>query len=78
MVLVDSLRLEQPGCGGEELLTVIGPGRYFGELGPLFGLPRSATARARTEASVIGYSVREFRARFQPGPVAEILAQAAD
>src|SRR5512132_4466735 len=32
--------------GGVELLALLGPGRYFGELGPLFGLQRSATARA--------------------------------
>ena len=25
-----------------------GPGKYFGELGPMFNLPRSASARART------------------------------
>ena len=33
--------------GTEELLSTIGPGRYFGELGPMLGLPRSASARAR-------------------------------
>ena len=35
--------------GGEELVKVAGPGDYFGEIGVLFHLPRSATARsART------------------------------
>ena len=47
--------------GGEELLNVATPGDYFGELGPLFGLPRSATARARTHAIVTGYTVEAFR-----------------
>ena len=32
--------------GGEDVLTHVGPGNYFGELAPLFGIRRSATARA--------------------------------
>jgi putative ABC transport system ATP-binding protein len=48
---------------GEELIRVAVPGDYFGELGPILGLPRSATARARTAAAVIGFSVHEFRRR---------------
>jgi putative ABC transport system ATP-binding protein len=47
--------------GGEGMLKVAGPGDYFGEMGPLFALPRSATARARTDAVVIGYTVQGFR-----------------
>jgi putative ABC transport system ATP-binding protein len=49
--------------GGEELLKTATAHDYFGEMGPLFGLPRSATARARTEATVIGYTVPQFRER---------------
>ncbi len=47
--------------GDEELLKVAGPGDYFGEMGPVFGLPRSATARARSNAAVVGYTVQAFR-----------------
>jgi len=47
--------------GGETVLKVAGPGDYFGEMGPLFALPRSATARARSDATVIGYTVQGFR-----------------
>jgi putative ABC transport system ATP-binding protein len=47
--------------GGEEVLKVAGADDYFGEMGPLFALPRSATARARTDSTVIGYSVQGFR-----------------
>jgi len=50
--------------GGQEVLRVAKAGDYFGEIGPVFGLQRSATVRARTDAAVVGYSVPEFRARF--------------
>lgn len=36
-------------------------GRYFGELAPIFGLPRSMTARAATKTVVTGYTVADFR-----------------
>jgi putative ABC transport system ATP-binding protein len=50
--------------GGEELLTVVEPGGYFGELAPMFGLRRSATARATDAgARVTGYTLRDFRER---------------
>jgi putative ABC transport system ATP-binding protein len=51
------------GDGEEELRTVLGPGEYFGEIGPLFSMPRSATARARAEAVVAGYTTPAFRER---------------
>jgi putative ABC transport system ATP-binding protein len=50
-------------AGGEESLKIVTQGDYFGEMGPLFGLPRSATVRARTQAAVIGYTVQAFRER---------------
>jgi putative ABC transport system ATP-binding protein len=49
--------------GGEELLKVATAGEYFGEIGPVFHMPRSATVRARTDSTVIGYTVRAFRER---------------
>jgi putative ABC transport system ATP-binding protein len=63
---------ELPG-GGEELLNVAAPGDYFGELGPLFGLPRSATARARTHAIVTGYTVQAFREQLGPGALHRLI-----
>lgn len=47
--------------GREEVLKIYGPGDYFGEMGPLFALPRAASARARTDATVTGYTVKAFR-----------------
>ena len=47
--------------GDEVVIKVAGPGDYFGEMGPLFALPRSATARARTDATVVSYTVQGFR-----------------
>jgi putative ABC transport system ATP-binding protein len=59
--------------GGEELLWVAEPGDYFGELGPLFHMPRSATARARSDATVIGYTVAAFRERLGAGGIRDLI-----
>jgi putative ABC transport system ATP-binding protein len=50
--------------GTEEFLAVIGSGNYFGELGPMLNLPRSASARARTSCRLTGYPLRAFRRQF--------------
>jgi putative ABC transport system ATP-binding protein len=51
----------QKSDGSEESVSVVRSGHYFGEMGPLFGIPRSATARARTPAAVVGYNSHDFR-----------------
>jgi putative ABC transport system ATP-binding protein len=64
--------------GSEERVTVIKPGDYFGEFSPMFGLPRSATARA-VEASVLtSYGLREFRDRFHVDAPGRLLSGAGD
>jgi len=52
--------------GTEERLAEVGPGNYFGELGPLLNLPRSASVRAVEATQLTAYSVRGFRRAF-PG-----------
>ncbi len=64
--------------GHEDLLAVAKPGDYFGELAPLFGLRRSATARARCDSTVTTYAIRDFRAIVHPGSVADLITRAAD
>jgi putative ABC transport system ATP-binding protein len=59
--------------GGEELLKLAVAGDYFGEIGPVFHLPRSATARAITDATVVAYTVRAFRERLGVGGVRDLI-----
>jgi putative ABC transport system ATP-binding protein len=59
--------------GGEELLKVATAGEYFGEIGPVFHMPRSATVRALTDATVIGYTVRTFRERLGVGGARDLI-----
>jgi putative ABC transport system ATP-binding protein len=59
--------------GGEELLKTVTPGDYFGEIGPVFHMPRSATVRARTDAEVVGYTVRAFRERLGLGGARDLI-----
>ncbi len=52
------------GDGSEEVLATIGPGNYFGEIGPMLNLPRSASARTAGPTLLLGLTVRTFRTRF--------------
>ena len=47
--------------GTDEELARLGVGEYFGELGPLLGFPRSATAQALTAGVLRAYNVADFR-----------------
>lgn len=46
---------------GDVHLASLGPGDHLGEMGPLFGLPRSATARASEDTVLTAYGVKAFR-----------------
>jgi putative ABC transport system ATP-binding protein len=54
------------GDGSASFQSVRGPGEYFGEMAPMFGIQRSATATARSDVVVVGYTLRDFRAN-HPG-----------
>ncbi len=58
---------------GEELVQRVGPGRYFGELAPLFGMRRTATARAAVDTVVSTFTPHDLRSLMAqsanaPGP----------
>src|SRR3979409_1683161 len=55
--------IRELASGGEELRKAVTSGDYFGEIGPVFHMPRSATVRARTDAEVVGYTARAFPQR---------------
>ena len=63
--------------GTEERLALIDAGNYFGELAPMFGLRRSASARAVGATVVTGYGLRDFRERFDVASP-RVLAEAGD
>jgi putative ABC transport system ATP-binding protein len=69
--------VRQRADGTEELVALLDPGRYFGELGPLFGLRRSATARAVGDVVLTGYTPRDFRDMVGSGRVAEAIKRAS-
>jgi putative ABC transport system ATP-binding protein len=54
--------LRETATGEQELLRLVDPGSYFGELGPMLNLPRSATARATQPTVLTGCTVQQFRA----------------
>ena len=61
--------------GGEELVKVAGPGDYFGEMGVLFHMPRSATVRARIDATAVGYTAQAFRERLGATGISDVIGQ---
>jgi putative ABC transport system ATP-binding protein len=63
--------------GGDEVLRTVDAGEWFGEMGPLFQLPRSAAARAVGPTVVEGCTVHEFRDRLGVETLAALLAAAS-
>ncbi len=54
--------------GTESILRRARPGDYFGELGPMLGQPRSASARARVRTRLLGQDPASFRGRRRFSP----------
>lgn len=73
---VDVVRVHADG--DEEHLATLEAGRYFGELGPLLGFPRSASVRARTDVVLTAYSAQEFRRQVLHDPIEVVDAPAAE
>ncbi|HEV2309101.1 MAG TPA: ATP-binding cassette domain-containing protein [Acidimicrobiia bacterium] len=73
--VIDLVRTREDGT--EEQFTSVESGGYFGELAPMFGIQRAATARAATETTVTGYTVRDFRSQHS-GSIGELLSGAVD
>ena len=71
---VDLVRERRDGT--EERLALARTGDYFGELAPLLGFPRAATARARNRATLRALDVAEFRALVGSEGIAQRLGKA--
>ncbi|MEM8708654.1 MAG: ATP-binding cassette domain-containing protein [Actinomycetota bacterium] len=57
-----ALEVVRTAASGEAVVVAqVGTGEFVGEMGPLFGLPRSATVRATETTTVIAHSPASFR-----------------
>ena len=70
---VDLVRERRDGT--EERLAIVRKGDYFGELAPLLGFPRAATARARRMTRLRALDVAEFRALVGSDGIAQRLGK---
>jgi putative ABC transport system ATP-binding protein len=64
-------------AGAESVINVMRAGDEFGEMGAVFQLPRSATARALTPATVTGFTVNDFKKRFGAPHLMRLIARYA-
>ncbi len=70
--------VEVSHLGPDGAMHVLGTkkaGEQFGEMGPLFQLPRSATVRAATAARIDAYTVDAFREKFGGAHLIALVAQ---
>jgi len=68
MVLSGEAEIIRESDAGEQLLAVVGPGDYFGEIALLSNRARNATVRCRSSMSVLLLPAGDFRALAQTLP----------
>lgn len=54
---------------GERQIAVLGEGDFLGEMGVIDGRPRSATAVAKSDASVLVIDVEELKKKMEEDPM---------
>ncbi len=54
---------------GEKQIAVLGEGDFLGEMGVIDGKPRSATAMAKSDASVLVIDVEELKKKMEEDPM---------
>ena len=60
------LLVRERADGSEELVQQMRPGQYFGELAPLFGIRRTAGARAAVDTVVSTFTPHDLRSLMAP------------
>ena len=68
-----AIQRQLPG-GAVDHLRTMEAGSSFGELGPMFGLPRTATARAAEASRLTGYPLAEYKGLVGVDKLASLLA----
>jgi putative ABC transport system ATP-binding protein len=73
-----SMRMERTAPDGSvTVLAVVGPGQHFGEMAPLFDLPRSAAAVAAEDSVLTSYTLPAFTQAFGRQRLSSVLGRRA-
>ena len=59
------------------VIAVLDEGEHFGEMAPLFRIPRSAAARAKGETHLTGYTTEQFREHIGVASLTELIPTAS-